>query len=74
MRSSTLMPRYTRRPGGGDPLTVLHVVAVDVADLGDADRDAGAVAVAQAPLEVGMGVRLELIQLDWLNFSLMSWM
>ena len=35
-----------------DLLAVLHIVALDVADLGDAGHDAGAVGVAEAPLDV----------------------
>ena len=36
----------------GHPLTVLDIVAGDVADLGNAGHNAGAVGVAQAPLDV----------------------
>ena len=38
----------------GDPLAVLDVVALDVADLGDAGHNARAVGVAEAPLNVDM--------------------
>ena len=37
--------------GGGNPLAVLDVIAHDVADLGHPGHDAGAVGVAQAPLD-----------------------
>ncbi len=34
----------------GDPFTVLHVITPDIADLGDAGHDTGAIRIAQAAL------------------------